>query len=85
MVKIVDLVGGFQVSQQDIVVQRGRVFGGQRVDVLLGEEEMAEIEQLEIGCEKFARDFVVQRLMGVMAFFQEPSDGEADLLRIGFA
>ena len=59
-------------------------FAVKRVDILLGEEEMAEIEQLEIGPEEFLGDFVVQRLMGVVAFFQEPADRDGDLFGVGF-
>ena len=45
---------------------------------------MAEIEKLEISLEKFLRNLVVQRLMGVMAFFQKPPDGNGDLFGVGF-
>ena len=59
-------------------------FAVKRVDILLREEKMAEIEKLEIGLQEFLRDFVVQRLVRVMAFFQEPADRNGDLFRIGF-
>ena len=61
-----------------------RVFGGQRIDILLSEKEMAEIEKLEIGPQKFPRDFVVERLMRVVAFFQKPPDRNGDLFGVGF-
>ena len=48
-VKLEDFVGGLQVSQEHIIVQRRGVLRGDHVDILLGEEEMAEIEQLQIG------------------------------------
>ena len=48
LVEIEDLVGRLQVAEQNIVIERGAVFRGERVDILLGEEKMAEIEKLEI-------------------------------------
>ena len=59
-------------------------FGSQHVDILLGEEKMAEIEQLEIGLEEFLRDFVVQRLVRVMAFLEEAADGGGDVSGVRF-
>ena len=78
-VKIVDFVRRFQISEQHVIVQRRRVFRRQHVDVLLGEEEMAKIEQLEVGLEEFLRDFVVERLMGVMTFLEQPPHGRGDI------
>ena len=43
-----NLVGRFEVPEQDVVIERGAIFRGEGVDIFLGEEEMAEIEQLEI-------------------------------------
>jgi len=73
-----------QVFEQHIIVKGGRVFRRQHVDVLLREEKVAEIEQLEIGLEEFLRDFVVERLVGVMAFLEEPANGGGDIPRVGF-
>ena len=83
-IEIINLVGRFQVPQQDIVVQRRRILGGERIDIVLGEKEMAEIEQLEIGAKEFLGNLVVQRLVGVVALFQEPSHGNRHLLGVGF-
>ena len=77
-----NIVGRLEVAEQDIVVERGGVFGGESVDVLLGEKEMAEIEHLEVTGEQLARDLVVQRMMSVVAFLEQTPDGEADLLGI---
>ena len=53
LVEIVNLVGRFEVAEQDVVAQRGAVFSRQRIDVLLGKEKVTEIEQLEVVTEKF--------------------------------
>ena len=45
---------------------------------------MTEIEKLEIRLQEFLRDFVVQRLVRVMAFFQKPADRNGDLFGVGF-
>ncbi len=77
-----DLVGRLEVPEQDVVVERGGVFRRESVDILLGEKEMAEIEDLEIAGEEFARNLVVQRMMRVVALLEETPDGEPDLLGI---
>ena len=43
---------------------------------------MAEIEDLEVTSEEFARDRVVQWMMGVMPLFQEAANRDFDLLEI---
>ena len=78
-VEIVDFVGRLQVAQKHIVIEGRAVFRRQHVDILLGEEEMAEIEQLEIGLEELLRNFVVQRLVSVMAFLEEAANGRSDI------
>ena len=83
-VKLEDFVGGLQISQEHIVIQRGGVLRGQHVDILLGEEEMAEIEQLQIGLEEFLGNLVVQGLVGVMAFLQEPANRGGDIPGVRF-
>ena len=72
----------FQVPEQNIVVQRGRVFGRESIHVFLCEKEMTEIKQVEIAAKELARHLIVQRMMSVVTFLEEPSDGHADLLRI---
>ena len=42
-----DLVSGLEVPEEYVVVERRSVFGVEGVDVFLGKEEMAEIENLE--------------------------------------
>ena len=81
-IEVVDFVGRFQIPEEHIVVERSGVLRRQHVDILLGEEEMAEIEQLEIGAEKFLGNFVVERLMRVMTFFEESSHRYGHLFRI---
>ena len=77
-----NLVRRLEVPEQDVVVESGGVFRGESVDILLGEKEMAEIEDLEVAGEQFARNLVVQRMMRVVALLEEASDREADLLGI---
>ncbi len=48
----------------------------------LRKKEMAEIEQLQIRPQKLLRDLVVQRLMRVVAFFQEAPHRDFHLLQI---
>ena len=71
-----------EVPEEDGVVERGAVFRGEGVDILLGEKEVAEIQDLEVTGEQFARDLVVQRMVSVMAFLEETTDREPDLLGI---
>ena len=43
---------------------------------------MTEIEQFEIGAEKFLRDLIVERLVGIVSLFQKPTDGNLHLLEV---
>ena len=74
LVEVVNLVSRLEIPEQNIVGQRGAVFCGQRVDIFLSEEEMAEIEQLEVIAQKFLRHLGVQLLMGVMALFEKATN-----------
>ena len=71
LVEVVNLVSRLEISEQNIVGQSRPVFCGQRVDLFLSEEEVAEIEQLEVIAQKFLRHLGVQLLMGVMALFEK--------------
>ena len=75
-------MGRIQVPEQDIVIERLAVFRGKKVDILLGKKEVAEIKNFEVTGEQFARDLVVQRVVGVVAFLEEAADRKADLLGI---
>ena len=79
-----NFVGRLYVSEKHIVIEGVAIFGRKFVDVFLGEKEMAVIKHLEITGEQFARDLVVQRVMGVVAFFEQPRDRDGDLLGIRF-
>ena len=66
-------------------VTKGSIeFRGQRVDILLREEQVTEIEQLEIRTQELARHVIVQRLVSVMALFQQAADRHTDLFGIRF-
>jgi len=66
-----------------LVVQRGAVFRREGVDVFLGKKEVAEIEDLEVTGEEFARNLVVQRVVGVMAFLQQSANRDANIVQVG--
>ena len=70
-VKIVNLKGGLQIPQQNVVIDRRAVFRAEGIHILLREEQMAEIEQLQIGPQELLRHFIIQRLMRVMAFLEQ--------------
>src|SRR5438067_12340428 len=53
LIEIVDFVGRLEISEQNIIRQRGSVFGSQRFNILLREKEMAEIEELEVVPQEF--------------------------------
>src|SRR3954454_15460269 len=78
-VEIVNLVGWLEIPEKHIVIERRCVFRRQRVDVLLGEKEVAEVEQLQVGLEELFRDFVVERLVGVMSFLEEAANRGSDV------
>ena len=64
-------------------VERGAIFRVQGIDVRLREEQMAKIEQFEIGLQNLLRHLIVEWLPGVMAFFEQPADRNTNLIRIG--
>ena len=75
-------MGRLEVPEQDIVVECCAVFRGERVDIFLGKKEVAVIKNLEVTGQQFARDLIVQRVVSVVAFFQETTDREPDLFGI---
>ena len=84
LVQIVNLVSRFQIAEQNIVIDRRAVLRVDGVDILLREEKMTEVEQFEIRPQKFARDFVIEGLMRVMAFLEKPAHRNANLFSVGF-
>jgi hypothetical protein len=79
-----NLMRWLEVPQQNIVIERRSIFRRERVNVFLGEEEMAVVEKLDVTGQQFPRNFIVQRMMSVMAFFEETTDGQPDLFGIRF-
>jgi hypothetical protein len=73
----------FEIAIEDVVIQRGAVFGSKGVNVFLGEEEMAEIKRFEVTGEKLFRDLIVKRMVCVMPFLKKATDGKRDLLIVG--
>jgi hypothetical protein len=59
LVKLVDFISRLEIAEQNVVVDRGAVLRVKRVDILLREEKMAEIEQLEISAKELLRDLVI--------------------------
>ena len=53
-IKIVNLIGGLEVAEQNIVAECGAIFRVQHIDVFLGEEKMTVIEQLQIALKEFS-------------------------------
>ena len=51
--------------------------------MLLSEKWVAELKNIEVAGDQVARDFVVQRVGGVMAFLEKAPDREAELLGVG--
>ena len=75
-------MSGFEVPEEDGVIERYAVFRGENVDVFLGKKEVAEIKNIEVAGEQFTRDLVVERVVRVMAFLEETPDRESDLFGI---
>src|SRR5882724_6677589 len=74
----INLVSRFQRAEKNIPRDRVAVFCGERVNVLLRKEKMAEIEQLQIAQEEFSRNFLIQLLAGILAFLEEAADGHGN-------
>ena len=66
-------MGGLEVAEENVVIERGSVFRVETVDVFLGKEEVAEIENFEVTSEKLSR-FRRSAGGGVMAFLEETPD-----------
>ncbi len=81
-VEIVNFVGRFQIAEKNVIAKRVTIFGTERVNILLCKKKMTVVEQLQISLEEFSRHFIVERLMRVMAFLQQPTDRDADLFGI---
>jgi hypothetical protein len=77
-------VGRLEVAEENVIIESGSVFRVETVDVFLGKEKVAEIENFEVTGEKLFRDLVVQRVVGVMPFLEETTDRKANLFGIRF-
>ena len=86
---VVDVVGGLEVAAEDVFVEPFAVFGGELVDVGLGEEEAVVVEEFEVAVEGFAGlgnagfDLVVEALPAVVGALEHAGDGLGDLAEAG--
>jgi hypothetical protein len=78
---VVDVPSGLEVAEEDVVLQRSAVAGGELVDVLLGEEEAVVVERFEVGVEGAAGlgdaggDLVVEAGAAEVRALQHAADG----------
>ena len=87
---VVNVVCGFEVAAEDVLVEPFSVLGGEFVDVLLGEEEAVVIEKFEVAVEGFPRlghaglDLLVEAGAVVVGTFQHAGHGLGDFAHACF-
>src|SRR5205823_11191524 len=59
LVEIVDLVSRLKVTEQNVVIERGAIFFGDRIDIFLSKKKVTEIQELQIAAQNLARQIVV--------------------------
>src|SRR5206468_4521873 len=68
----------FQCAKENVPCHGVAVLCVERVDILLREEEVTEIEQLQIRLQEFFRNFLIQLLPSIVALLQQPPDRHGD-------
>ena len=84
LVEFIDLLCGGNFLGEDLVVEFGAVFFDEAIDILLGEVEVVEVEELEELGEEHQGDLVVEFGPAVVVVLQHVGHIHGDLAEIGF-